>query len=156
VCSSDLISFGDPWGIDHEPDGKTLLIVRSEKGAELLKRAQESGIITLEQVTEKQVLKGHRKSIYFKKKTLHVRMKMVKEMGLPLPKHEENLTKSYNMFDALVHGFYLRNNFTMKKKYHKIFMYSKWRIFFERFIVHAIHTLYLKILWSLPSNKTED
>jgi hypothetical protein len=132
--------------------GKTLLVVRTEKGSELLKDAQADGIIKLEKVSENQVIMGHQKSIYFKKKTLYVRMKKIMEMGLPLPKHKENLSKRYNLFDSMVHAYYLKNNFLMKKRYHEIFNYSKWRIFLERYLVHTIHTIYLKLLRFISNN----
>jgi coenzyme F420 hydrogenase subunit beta len=145
------ISFGDPWGISHGADmalGKTLMIVRTQKGTELLQKAQEEGIITLEKVTKQEVLSGHRKSIYFKKKTLYIRVKKIKDMGLPLPRHKENISKRFNIFDHVVHEYVLRNIITMKKKYKQILNYSKYWIFIERFFVHTIHTLYLKILWA--------
>ena len=149
------ISFGDPWGISHGSDmalGKTLMIVRTQKGVELLQKAQEEGIITLDKVTKQEVLNGHRKSIYFKKKTLNIRVKKIKDMGLPLPKHTENISKRFNPLDNMIHGYFLRNIITRKGKYKQIFSYSKFWIFVERFFVHTIHTIYLKLLWSSSKN----
>jgi coenzyme F420 hydrogenase subunit beta len=147
------ISFGDPWGIDHAPAGKTLLIVRTQKGRDLIQKAHAAGVITLEPVTEEDVRRGHKAKIHLKKKTLHVRLKMLQEMGLPLPKHNKDLAKKYNIFDALVHRFYLRNNFKLKKNYARLFKFSRQRLFVERYIVHVIHTIYLKILWRMSSRK---
>ena len=141
------ISFGDPWGIERDNDlkhGKTVIIVRTEKGQKILEQAIEDQILSVENLNESLLLKGHLNGIHFKKSTLSIRLAKIQEMGLPLPNHNQDLEQKKNVIDSFIQDFYINNSIKMKKKYETIFKWSKARIFLHRYFIHFIQTMSLK------------
>ncbi len=142
------ISFGDPWGFKIDSEilaGKTIIVVRSEKGKDLIDNAEKNEIIKLEKISIDQILSGHKGGIFNKKRTLFIRLQLLKKMKLPLPKHNEDLSKSGNFVENIIEKYYFRNNFTYKRNYEKIFNLNKHLVFVERYIIHLIQTIFTKL-----------
>lgn len=141
------ISFGDPWGIEQDGDlkrGKTVIIVRTEKGQKLIDQAIKDQIISVESLSESLLVNGHQNGIHFKKSTLPIRLAKIQEMGLPLPKHNQNLEQKKSVIDYFIQGFYVNNSIKMKKNYEDIFKWSKVRVFIHRYFIHLLQTISLK------------
>jgi len=141
------ISFGDPWGMKIDRElllGKTIVIVRTSKGLELIEKAISDHIISVEEIQEEQVINGHKGGIYNKKISIKIRLRKFQEYGLPIPEHNFDLSKKFNPVQTYLQNYYFKNNVLLKNKYEEIFSKNKWFIFFERFFNHAIHTIYIR------------
>lgn len=141
------ISFGDPWGFKMDQElllGKTVVIVRSSKGLELIEGAISNKIIIAEEITEKQVINGHQGGVYFKKRSIGLRLKKFEEMGLPLPEHNLDLSKKYNLIQSYIQNYYIKNNILLKKDYENIFSSNKLMIFIKRYFILLLQKIYMK------------
>jgi coenzyme F420 hydrogenase subunit beta len=81
------ISCGDPWYREVQPGeaGSSLVVVRTEKGREIVRRAIEAGYIKLKPATVDQLLDSQRNLIN-KRKVIWGRLRAFKLFGLPTPK----------------------------------------------------------------------
>lgn len=83
------ISCGDPWYLEIEPDepGRSLVLVRTERGQRMLRRAMEAGYIELESV-QPEVLVASQKSLLNKRRNLWGRLFAMRIMRIPVPHFE--------------------------------------------------------------------
>lgn len=141
------ISFGDPWGLQRDDlrEGKTVIVVRTEKGRRLIEQAKDDGIIFVEDLDRSYLAKGHKNGIHFKQCMLPIRLKKIQELGLPVPRHEVKVNIQTSWFDDYIQGFYINNVINLKNNYEEIFNWSKRKIFLKRFIIHFFQTLQLKV-----------
>ncbi len=82
------ISCGDPWyrTIGENEKGYSLVIVRTQKGREILKGAMEAGYLKLER-SDIQKLIDSQKGLLQKRKDIWGRLFMLKIFGLPVPQY---------------------------------------------------------------------
>jgi len=80
------ISCGDPWyrSIDADEPGKSLVLVRSEKGREIVKGAIKAGYIQLTPV-EPEILERSQKELLRKRGAIWGRVTTMKTLGIPAP-----------------------------------------------------------------------
>lgn len=80
------ISCGDPWyrTFPEDEPGRSLILVRTQKGSEILKKASEKGYIQLERATP-QSLFGSQVWLYRNRKELFGRLLALKLMRMPCP-----------------------------------------------------------------------
>ena len=80
------ISCGDPWyrSIDADEPGKSLVLVRSEKGREIVKGAIKAGYIQLTPV-EPEILERSQKELLRKRGAIWGRVTTMKALGIPAP-----------------------------------------------------------------------
>jgi len=73
LCNSSDISFGDAWLPEFKKDslGHSLIIARTQKGVDLLKKAEKAGVIEIFPVLPQKVLLSQITTIYIKKKMLN-------------------------------------------------------------------------------------
>ncbi len=77
-CEDADLSFGDPWGRKQYEDeyyGQTVIIVRTERGEELLRNAERDGKVKVTDIPWEDVLNGHVKEIYSKKTSVSQRIR---------------------------------------------------------------------------------
>ena len=82
------ISCGDPWYRQIEPDepGRSLVLVRTERGHRILRRAMEAGYIELERV-QPEVLAASQKSLLNKRQNLFGRLLAMRILRVPVPNY---------------------------------------------------------------------
>lgn len=82
------ISCGDPWYRDAEPNdaGHSIVVVRTEKGRQLLKKAVESGYVQLSKV-EPKVLPLSQQSLLMKRCNLWGRLLAMRILRVPVPNY---------------------------------------------------------------------
>lgn len=82
------ISCGDPWyrTIGENEKGYSLVIVRTEKGREILKGAMANGYLTLERASIKKLINSQA-GLLQKRKDIWGRLLMMKIFGLPVPQY---------------------------------------------------------------------
>jgi len=100
------ISFADPWNkrfLGKEKIGKSMLVIRSQIGLELIKLAKENGIIEVENANSEEVRNSQ--NITFKK-SAPSRVWLHQLFGLPVPTYKG---KTYPIFwsDALSYFKYI-------------------------------------------------
>ncbi|WP_160171862.1 Coenzyme F420 hydrogenase/dehydrogenase, beta subunit C-terminal domain [Methylobacter tundripaludum] len=80
------ISCGDPWyrSIDADEPGKSLVLVRSEKGREIVKGAIKAGYIQLTPV-KPEILERSQKELLRKRGAIWGRVTTMKTLGIPAP-----------------------------------------------------------------------
>jgi len=80
------ISCGDPWyrSIDADELGKSLVLVRSEKGREIVKGAIKAGYIQLTPV-EPEILERSQKELLRKRGAIWGRVTTMRALGIPAP-----------------------------------------------------------------------
>lgn len=142
------ISFGDPWGFKVDQGlslGKSVVIVRSEKGKEIIDLAIANNVITVEEITREQLLKGHQSGVYIKKSSIGIRLNKIKKMGLPLPEFNQKLIPNYDPLQYVIQDYYIKNSILLKKRYESIFKINKWLVFINRYMILIIQKMYLKI-----------
>jgi len=90
------ISCGDPWYREIEPDepGRSLVLVRTERGRQILHSAMDAGYVRLERVMS-EVLPASQKALLKKRQNLFGRLLPMRVMRIPIPHFE---------------GFYLFSN----------------------------------------------
>ncbi len=83
------ISCGDPWYREIEPgeDGWSLVLVRSERGREVLQEAMNAGYVKLERVGPSTVPRSQ-KAILVRRRHLWGRLLMMRIMRIPAPRYE--------------------------------------------------------------------
>ncbi len=131
------ISCGDPWGktqYDESYIGQTVVIIRSERGMQLVDAAERAGVIEVEEYDLDSLLKGHLKEIYNKKTAIAQRLRYAKKRCGALSEYSENSFISAPHSDALG-KFSIRNAFTVKETggYEKTFRQSNKLLFLKRF-----------------------
>ena len=134
------ISFGDPWGKKqyvNNYNGETLVIIRSEKGQELVNAAIKDNIIEAKDYEIEQLIKGHIKEIYNKKTALKQRLNYVRELTNAMDEYNEKTLIGADNF-KLLNKYSMHNNWVLRRRgrYKKIFKKSFIYIFTTRY-VHA-------------------
>jgi len=83
------ISCGDPWYREPSSDetGRSLVLVRTERGREMLKLAEKAGYVHLERV-EPEVLELSQKNLLMKRRAIWGRILTMKAFGLPAPRFD--------------------------------------------------------------------
>jgi coenzyme F420 hydrogenase subunit beta len=82
------LSCADPWYREIPPNepGRSLLLVRTEKGREIARRAWEQGYIFLESADPSIVYRSS--TLYLAKRTVWGRTLAVRRMGIPYPRYK--------------------------------------------------------------------
>jgi len=82
------ISCGDPWYREIKPDepGWSLVLVRTERGREILKRAMKDGYVKLQSVAP-DMLPRSQKALLARRRHLWGRLLMMKMMRIPVPRY---------------------------------------------------------------------
>lgn len=87
---SDL-ACGDAWesydGAETTDPGRSLVLVRTERGRELLRRAREAGVVTLEPVNAAAVLEAQ-KNLLRRRRELHGRLSALRTVWMKTPRFE--------------------------------------------------------------------
>ncbi|MBI4538175.1 MAG: Coenzyme F420 hydrogenase/dehydrogenase, beta subunit C-terminal domain [Gemmatimonadetes bacterium] len=81
------ISVGDAWHprFEKQRDGFSAVIVRSEKGEDVLSSMQAKGLLSLEEITRDEALSMHGHMLDFKKRGSFIRIGWLAAMGKPVP-----------------------------------------------------------------------
>lgn len=81
------ISCGDPWYREIEPDepGTSLVVVRTEKGRDIVRRAIEAGAVSLERA-DPQTLALSQKELQLKRGAIWGRVVTLRALGVPAPR----------------------------------------------------------------------
>jgi coenzyme F420 hydrogenase subunit beta len=101
------ISFGDAWlpEFARERQGKSIIMVRSQEGKELVDLALRKGRVELVEVESNKVFESQRDQILFKKKSLAARKKLAQISGKKVPDYGETSflkTNSWDYFTAFI------------------------------------------------------
>lgn len=83
------ISFGDAWlpKLSSNTIGFSIIIGRNKIGIDLLKNAEKSGKIFLDELTEESVIQSQDSMLKFKKKQIMARMALLHFLGKSLPEY---------------------------------------------------------------------
>jgi coenzyme F420 hydrogenase subunit beta len=83
------ISCGDPWYRKIEPDelGRSLVLVRTERGRQILRKAMDAGYLQLERV-QPEVLAASQKGLLEKRQMLFGRLLTMRIAFVPVPRFE--------------------------------------------------------------------
>lgn len=83
------ISVGDAWRPDLESKGggHSVIVSRTEKGADLLAALRRERLLTLEKITPEEAIKMHAHMIDFKKRGAFIRLKRRQSSGKPVPSY---------------------------------------------------------------------
>jgi coenzyme F420 hydrogenase subunit beta len=83
------ISCGDPWYMEPAGDdpGQSLVLVRTQRGREVLQRSMEAGYLNLKRVDPK-VIELSQKNLLMKRRAIWGRLITMKAFGLPVPGYE--------------------------------------------------------------------
>lgn len=83
------ISCGDPWyrEIRGKEKGHSLVLVRSERGREILRRVMETGYVILKPV-EPWVLEASQANLLAKRRAIWGRLLALKMFGIPVPDYD--------------------------------------------------------------------
>ena len=83
------ISVGDPWyrEIKGDEPGRSLILVRTEKGRDILHQAIAKGYVTAEKASP-EIIYRSQKNLLGKRQTIWGRLLAMKLMGIPTPKLE--------------------------------------------------------------------
>ncbi|PKN65541.1 MAG: coenzyme F420 hydrogenase [Deltaproteobacteria bacterium HGW-Deltaproteobacteria-12] len=89
------ISVGDPWYRDIEEDepGRSLILIRTEKGRDIFHQAMAKGYVTAEK-TDPDIIYRSQKNLLGKRQSIWGRVLAMKLMGVPTPKLE-----GYHLFE---------------------------------------------------------
>jgi coenzyme F420 hydrogenase subunit beta len=81
------ISCGDPWYREIQPDepGTSLVVVRTEKGRDIVRRAIEAGAVSLKRVAP-ETLTLSQKELQLKRGAIWGRVLTLKALGVPAPR----------------------------------------------------------------------
>lgn len=73
------ISFGDAWLPEFKGNkkGMSMVITRTQRGENILRRAEYEGKIKLQEIGKDKVIEAHRLGIYFKKRNLAARLRLL-------------------------------------------------------------------------------
>ncbi len=93
LLSTDLtneftdISVGDAWAPKYEQKGKgfSMVIVRSQKGQNILEKMQHQGVISLKNISKDKAIKMHSHGYDLKKRGAFIRIQFLKKLGFPVP-----------------------------------------------------------------------
>lgn len=97
------ISCGDPWYRTIEPDdpGRSLVIARTDRGADIIRRAIKSRYLILETAHPK-IVALSQKSLLNKRRHLYARLKTMSILGVPVPEYSGfDLNSSWKMLPFL-------------------------------------------------------
>jgi coenzyme F420 hydrogenase subunit beta len=83
------ISCGDPWYREFKKDeqGWSLVVVRTERGKEILRKAMKAGYINLERI-EPDTISRSQKALLVRRRHLWGRLCMMRIMGVPVPRYK--------------------------------------------------------------------
>jgi coenzyme F420 hydrogenase subunit beta len=83
------ISVGDPWyrDIENNEPGRSLILIRTEKGRNIFQQAMEKGYVTAEKA-EPEIIYRSQKNLLGKRQAIWGRILAMKLMGIPTPKLE--------------------------------------------------------------------
>jgi coenzyme F420 hydrogenase subunit beta len=99
------ISFGDIHIPEYWDDkiGTTSIIVRSEKGNQVLANAYEKKYISLEPVDKKLIIKSQQSSLKRKKCQIFVRFKLLRMLGMKYPVYDNSAYHTKSLQEYLKH-----------------------------------------------------
>ena len=82
------ISCGDPWYRKDESNepGRSLVIIRTDRGRDIVRRAVESGYLVLEPVSS-EVIALSQRSLLYKRRQMWARLKTLNLVGVPVPNY---------------------------------------------------------------------
>lgn len=103
------ISAGDAWAPIYEERGKgwSVVIARTQKGLELLEEMLANKVISLQEISEKELINMHSLGLDVKKRGTFIRIEKRRKRGLPVPEFgykPVNITWSRKFFE-LFFGF---------------------------------------------------
>jgi len=110
------ISFGDAWLPEimaTEREGKSIVIARSAQGEALLHRASSKGIIELQALDAKEVIRSQKTFLHFKKVNLGARIRLRELFGRKLPYIEQKTKATF--YNKLLALFPLANSHLVSK-----------------------------------------
>lgn len=139
LCSDHLaeladISLGDAWLAEfrEEKTGKSVILVRSTIGHEILKGAQQKKWVDLQEINPAKVIESQWDGIFFKKKNLRARFALLKFFGGKTPTYKTKLMAP-NIWDKVAAFVPYINMWISKQPFLR---------FFLRFVPHKIMVLY--------------
>ena len=147
-CDKADISFGDPWikSYMQGSSGDTIIIVRSNRGEELITSAIDNGVICAEKIDPEKVIDGHIQGIYNKRAAIRIRLKLFKLFNLPVPTFYEREMIRTSLLGLPFEIFHMLNCYFIKKMglYNLVFKIPKWLMFIYRFSHAAMLKYYIK------------
>lgn len=82
---SDL-SVGDAWGISSSLLGESAILVRNQKGADIVREAVAAGYLEASEIDPERIFKGQ--GVEKKRRNFFSFMRLCRQRGLPLPEYE--------------------------------------------------------------------
>lgn len=110
------ISFGDAWLPEimaTECEGKSIVIAKSAQGEALLHRASSKGIIELQALDAKEVIRSQKTFLHFKKVNLGARIRLRGLFGRKLPYIEQKTKATF--YNKLLALFPLANSYLISR-----------------------------------------
>lgn len=149
-CDKADISFGDPWmkSYSHGGHGDSVIIVRSKRGEELVKRAVHENILHVRDISEQDIITGHINGIYNKRAGVNIRRKIFLKSKIPVPKFNDEEFLDASHAGVLFEFFYILNNYLTRKLglYNLISKIPPQLMFVYRFSHAMLLKYYLKII----------
>lgn len=111
TCELSDISFGDAWLPEYKNDkkGTSVFIVRNEVGNKIIQKAKEAEKIFFLDVEINKVIQSQKSSLYFKKKNLRLRKKI---LGI---KVKSNSIIKEEYLDLIIAGHFCISNYIFSK-----------------------------------------
>lgn len=96
------IACGDAWeqydGVGGNDPGKSIVLVRTERGREILRRAQDAEYVQLSQITAENVFQAQH-NLLSRRRDIFGRLVAMKSLGIPTPRF-----RGYGLADAWLHS----------------------------------------------------
>ena len=112
------LSFGDAWlknVMKKDKDGSSIVISRSKKGDEILKKAESAGAIHLNEIDVENVIRSQYTSLFSKKIGLGTRIAILNSFGIRTPSYP-NLKKHANPLLYTTHLLQVLGAITSQRK----------------------------------------
>jgi hypothetical protein len=92
------VSVGDAWlkELKTERIGKSIIVVRTEKGREILDLASSTGVLTLKPINPSKVKRSQAEPLKFKKMELEARLALIRKSWRKVPNFKVNTFRSSN------------------------------------------------------------
>jgi coenzyme F420 hydrogenase subunit beta len=106
------ISLGDAWlrKFKYDKVGRSLVVVRTDRGREIIESALSEGVLLLEDISPSEVELSQSEALKFKKKDINSRLALLKKLGKEVPNFKVNsYLGTYNFFSILRNSFVLFN-----------------------------------------------
>jgi coenzyme F420 hydrogenase subunit beta len=93
------ISVGDAWlsELRNEKRGRSVVVARTRRGAEILKRAQLAGVLSLKSISQEHVMRSQAEPIKFKKVDLPTRLAVMRSEKMKTPLFVPRPNSSYRI-----------------------------------------------------------